>query len=83
MRRCALGYFALGVGIGAATTLLLAPQSGEETRRMLSSKAEEGRDYLSEQKQALRAQADNLRTAAGRAGEQLMNEGEDLASHIS
>lgn len=36
--------FVLGAIAGAATALLWAPQSGEETRRLLADKAREGRD---------------------------------------
>jgi gas vesicle protein len=37
----------IGFGIGAAAGLLLAPQSGEESRRWLSKKAREGVDQAS------------------------------------
>jgi gas vesicle protein len=36
--------FVLGAITGAAVALLMAPASGEETRRMLADKAREGRD---------------------------------------
>ncbi len=39
-------YFFLGLGLGVAVGLLFAPKSGEETRRVLRSKAEGGRDYV-------------------------------------
>src|SRR5690242_8627100 len=35
--------FVLGAVTGAAVALLMAPQSGEETRRLLAEKAREGR----------------------------------------
>ena len=41
-----LGYFFLGLGLGAAIGVLFAPQSGEETRRLIKDKAEEGVDVL-------------------------------------
>lgn len=41
-----LSYFIVGLGVGVAVGLLLAPRSGEETRQMLRSKANEGKDYL-------------------------------------
>ena len=41
-----LGYFFLGLGLGAALGVLFAPQSGEDTRRLLKDKAEEGVDIL-------------------------------------
>ncbi len=41
-----LSYFFLGLGVGVAVGLLFAPQSGEETRGLIKSKAQEGGDYL-------------------------------------
>jgi gas vesicle protein len=40
--------FVLGALTGAAVALLMAPQTGEETRRMLGDKAREGADRASE-----------------------------------
>ena len=40
--------FVLGAITGAAVALLLAPASGEETRRMLAEKAREGRERAGE-----------------------------------
>jgi gas vesicle protein len=40
--------FVLGAVTGAAVALLMAPASGEETRRMLGDKAREGRDRAEE-----------------------------------
>ncbi|HUE23088.1 MAG TPA: YtxH domain-containing protein [Bryobacteraceae bacterium] len=39
-------FFLLGAAIGAAAALLLAPASGERTRRKLVGKGEEVADYL-------------------------------------
>jgi gas vesicle protein len=41
-----LPFFFLGLGVGVAAGLLLAPQSGEETRQLIKSRADEGKDYL-------------------------------------
>jgi gas vesicle protein len=41
-----LSYFFLGMGIGVAVGILFAPKPGEETRRFLREKADEGKDYL-------------------------------------
>lgn len=41
-------WFFAGAAIGAAVALLYAPQSGEETRRLIGDKAREGRDALAE-----------------------------------
>jgi gas vesicle protein len=40
--------FVLGAITGAAVALLVAPASGEETRRILADKAREGRDKAGE-----------------------------------
>ena len=40
------GNFLLGLGIGVGVGLLFAPRSGEETRDLLMSRADEGKDYL-------------------------------------
>ena len=41
-----LPFFLLGIGLGVAAGVLLAPQSGEKTRRLIRSRAEEGADYV-------------------------------------
>jgi len=43
--RAAICFFC-GTALGAGVALLLAPQSGRRTRRMIHRKAEDGRDYL-------------------------------------
>ena len=40
--------FVLGAVTGAAVALLMAPTSGEETRRVLADRAREGRERASE-----------------------------------
>ena len=41
-----ISYFLLGLGVGVAVGVLFAPKSGTETRELLKSKAEEGKEYL-------------------------------------
>jgi gas vesicle protein len=41
-------WFAVGAALGAGLALLYAPQSGDRTRRLISRKAKEGRDLLSD-----------------------------------
>jgi gas vesicle protein len=40
--------FVLGAVTGAAVALLMAPATGEETRRLIAEKAREGRDKANE-----------------------------------
>jgi len=39
-------YFFLGLGLGVAVGLLFAPKAGDETRELLRSKADEGKEYI-------------------------------------
>jgi len=86
-------YFVLGAFIGAATALLLAPRSGEETRKLIASKAREGADYVSSRsrnvadktaayiergKEILQQQRDQL-NAAIEAGKQAYQDEKDKA----
>ncbi len=64
-----VAYFLAGFGIGAAVALLFAPQSGEETRRQIADKAQEGRDYMATRGREIRKQA-----------EELVDQGKDLIS---
>jgi len=48
------GNFLLGLGIGVGVGLLFAPRSGEETRDLLMSRADEGKDYLKRQTEDLK-----------------------------
>ncbi len=54
------GSFLLGLGLGVGIGLVFAPQSGEETRDLLKSRADEGADYLKKQSEGLRGKADDL-----------------------
>ncbi len=70
-----LPYFFLGLGVGVTLGILFAPKSGEETRDLLRSKADEGRDYLKRRGEDLRESATELvdrgRTAVARQKDRL------------
>src|SRR5262249_26658573 len=51
-------WFLTGLGIGAVVGILYAPQSGSETRGILMSKAEEGRDFVRRRAKEARDQAE-------------------------
>jgi len=65
--------FVLGAIAGAAVALLLAPTSGEETRRVLADKAKEGRDKASDAarqgREFINRQREHLQTAVDRGRE--------------
>ena len=74
-----LVYFLIGSFVGACVALLLAPQSGEETRELLEGKAREGADKvgrkLREGKESLEEKGREL---AGKASHTLNREKEIL-----
>lgn len=55
-----LSYFLLGLGLGVAVGVLFAPQSGEETRGLIKSKAGEGGDYIKRRGDELRGSANEI-----------------------
>jgi len=55
-----VSFFLVGLGIGALVGILFAPKSGEETRDILLSKADEGKEYLKKQTSGLRESAGEM-----------------------
>ena len=55
--------FVLGAITGAAVALLMAPATGEETRRVLADKAREGRELVNRQRDTLSSAIDRGREA--------------------
>lgn len=53
-------YFLVGLGIGALVGVLFAPKSGEETRDLLSKRADEGKDYAQRKARELRERAEEM-----------------------
>jgi gas vesicle protein len=72
-----LGYFLLGLGIGAAAGILWAPRAGEETRQLIADRAGEGAEYL-------KSRADDgrqyLANRANESAEYLKQRTDDLKS---
>ena len=54
-----LGILGAGVGIGAAVGLLYAPQSGRQTRKLISRAAEDSADYVATRSREIRRQAED------------------------
>ena len=92
-----LPFFFLGLGVGVAVGLLFAPQSGEETRDLLKTRADDAKERLRRKTQdlretaeealarsrdSLRSQRDNL-TAAVDAGKQAYREAVTSPSDFS
>ena len=53
-------WFLAGLGVGAAVGVLYAPRSGSEMRETLRSKADEGREFVSQRARKAREQATDL-----------------------
>lgn len=53
-----MSYLLAGIGFGAVAALLFAPKSGKETRRLITGKAAEGREYVVARGRDLRRQAE-------------------------
>jgi gas vesicle protein len=55
-----LTFFLAGLGVGAILALLFAPASGEESRRFLSDRADEGREYVTGKGREIRQHTEEL-----------------------
>jgi gas vesicle protein len=53
-------YLLIGMGLGAIAGLLLAPRSGEETRKYLRQRSNKSLDYLTQQAGNLRENAEGI-----------------------
>jgi gas vesicle protein len=49
MNRDGLANFLLGLGIGVGLGMLFAPKSGNETRELILSKADQGKEFFKKQ----------------------------------
>ena len=64
MAKCSMatgiGCFLAGVGVGGVVALLLAPKSGEHTRKLIAKKADQGKDYVISRGREFKDQAEEL-----------------------
>jgi gas vesicle protein len=67
-------FFLMGAAIGAAVALLMAPASGERTRRRLARKGQEVADYLIDAGRELVEKSEDLRERSGELVEDLAHE---------
>jgi gas vesicle protein len=68
--------FIIGGLVGAAVSLLLAPQSGEETRTMIRDKGIELKDQVEQTASETRARAETLAKEARMKAEDLQKQGQ-------
>lgn len=72
-------YFFLGLGLGVAVGLLFAPKSGPETRDLLRSKADEGKEFLRRRTNEARDQATD---AIERGKSSVLRQRENLSAAV-
>lgn len=53
-------FFLLGLGVGVAVGILFAPKAGAETRKLIRTKADEGKDYLARRSEEVKESASDL-----------------------
>lgn len=53
-------YFLAGIGFGALAAILFAPRSGQETRDLIGTKADQGREYVNAKSKEMREQAGQM-----------------------
>jgi gas vesicle protein len=74
-----MNYFLVGLGIGSAVAILLAPKSGPETRRYIANKTKEANDYT---RQKARELKDRAEEAIERGKETIAQTKEQIATAI-
>ena len=64
MAKCSVatkvGCFLAGASMGAVAVLLFAPATGEQTRKRIVKKVEEGKDYVASKGREFRGQAEEF-----------------------
>ena len=73
-----LSGFIIGGLVGAAVALLMAPQSGEETRTLLKDKSIELKDKATETAEEARVRAERLAEEARARAEELRRRGQEI-----
>ena len=72
----AMQCFLTGIGTGIALTLLFAPLSGAEARKLIARKVKDGEDWVRDQTadagEFVAAQADGLRDRVKKVGEAVL-----------
>lgn len=84
-RQCSVSGFGamcffVGLGLGAVAGIMLAPQSGEETRKKIHHHVERGRDYVTNQQEVVRRRAQELMAEGRRRAEGVRDKAKDWAN---
>jgi len=73
-----LAGFAVGAGLGALAGILLAPQSGEETREAIGNMAKDVARKTDETVKDIQAKADNIVSDMQEKGDEIISKIQDL-----
>jgi gas vesicle protein len=74
-----MNYFLVGLGIGSAVAILLAPKSGQETRQYIADKTREANEFTRQKARELKIRADD---AVERGKETVAQTKEQIAAAI-
>jgi len=69
-----IGAFLIGVAVGTVIGILYAPQSGEETRKVLSSKTQNITEELNQKFNSLKDEIEKLKNEAAKISNDLIAE---------
>ena len=75
-----LAGFVVGGAIGAVAGILLAPKSGEETRKLLSDSAQDSARRADETAKQIQSKADDAVSDLQKKGEEIKEKLQDLIS---
>jgi gas vesicle protein len=76
-------YLAVGLGIGAAAAILLAPQSGEDTRKWIAKSAKKSGKLLSRKGQRGLEQIQDAMEQSGDKLSSILKSGSDVLSSVA
>ena len=74
-----MNYFLVGLGIGSAVAILLAPKSGQETRQYIADKTREANDFTRQKAREIKIRAED---AVERGKETIAQTKEQIATAI-
>jgi len=74
-----MNYFLMGLGIGSAVAILLAPKSGQETRQYIADKTREANNFTRQKAREIKIRAED---AVERGKETIAQTKEQIATAI-
>ena len=74
-----MNYFLMGLGIGSAVAILLAPKSGQETRQYIADKTREANDFTRQKAREIKIRAED---AVERSKETIAQTKDQIATAI-